>query len=314
MSIEPLPALRVLGLPGAEGAAAALAECLHAPICRLQSRRFADGETYLRVLDDVRGCAVAVVAALRDPDAQLAPLLFVPDALRELGAVEVGLVAPYLPYMRQDARFLPGEAITLRSFARVVSAAYAWLATVDPHLHRIDALDEVYSIPSAVVESAPAIAAWLRDAVERPLLVGPDAESEQWVSQVARLAGAPHVVLGKTRRGDADVAIAAPDSIAAFAGRTPVLVDDIIATGTTLATAVRLLRARGFAAPVCVGVHAVFVGDASASLRAAGADRIVTCDTLAHPSNAIRLIDRLARAVGELRSASASGDGARGPT
>ncbi|MEO6743156.1 MAG: ribose-phosphate pyrophosphokinase-like domain-containing protein, partial [Caldimonas sp.] len=134
---------RVIGLPGAESAAADLAARLRAARCGLDCRRFADGETYLRVLDDVAGCDVAVVAELRDPDAQLAGLLFLPDALRELGAVRVGLVAAYLPYMRQDARFRAGEAVTARSFARLVSAAYRWLVTVDPHLHRIAVAEAV---------------------------------------------------------------------------------------------------------------------------------------------------------------------------
>ncbi|WP_369074245.1 phosphoribosyltransferase family protein, partial [Pseudomonas aeruginosa] len=77
-----------------------------------------------------------------------------------------------------------------------------------------------------MVQSAPAIAAWVAAHVDRPVLIGPDAESEQWVQEVARLAGAPFTVLQKIRRGDKDVEVSLPDT-AALADRQPVLIDDI---------------------------------------------------------------------------------------
>lgn len=288
--------LRVVAMPGAEDCAARLAARLGASPCALESRRFPDGEVYLRVAGDVRGEHVAVVAQLRDPDPQLPGLLFLADALRDLGAASVGLIAPYLPYMRQDIRFLPGEAVSSRSLAELLSAAFAWLVTVDPHLHRVASLDALYRIPARVAPSAAAIAAWIRAQVMRPHVVGPDEESAQWVAEVAARAGCPHTVLRKHRRGDRSVELVLPD-LGALRGQTPVLVDDIIASGQTLAATLRALRAAGLAAPVCVGVHAVFAGDASAALQAAGAARVVSCNTLPHPSNAIDVTDALADAV-----------------
>lgn len=110
------------------------------------------------MLGEVQGCHIALVAQLPDPDRSIPSLLFLAHALRDLGAARVGLVAPYLPYMRQHARFKPGEAITSVAFAKIISAAFDWLVTVDPHLHRRASLDEIYTIPSEVVPSAPAIA------------------------------------------------------------------------------------------------------------------------------------------------------------
>lgn len=288
--------LTVIALPGAEPFAERIAHHLDAPRCRLESRRFPDGETYLRVADEVAGREAVVVAQLREPDPQIPGLLFIADALRELGATGVGLVAPYLPYMRQDKRFQPGEAVTSRSFAKLVSTAFDWLVTVDPHLHRHASMDAIYAIPAAVVPSAPAIAAWVQTQVRRPHLIGPDEESAQWVSQVAELVGCPFSVLRKQRRGDRDVALTLPD-LNALRDHTPVLVDDIIASAHTMATATQRLLAQGFAAPVCVGVHAVFAGDASTLLRAAGAARVVSCNTLPHPSNGIDVSGALAEAV-----------------
>jgi len=288
--------LQVVSLPGSEPCGDSIAHRLGASRCRLESRRFPDGEIYLRVADEVEGQHVAVVAQLRDPDPQLPGLLFLADALRELGAASVGLVAPYLPYMRQDIRFHPGEVVASRSFAKLLSTAFAWLVTVDPHLHRIASLDAIFGIPTAAVSSAPAIAAWVQTQVERPHLVGPDEESMQWVSEVAALAGCPYTVLSKHRSGDRSVELTLPD-LRALRGRTPVLVDDIISSGQTMATTVARLRAEGLAAPVCVGVHAVFSGDALARLQAAGAARIVSCNTLPHPSNAIDLTNVLTESV-----------------
>lgn len=295
--------LQLIAAPGSEACAERIARSLHAPLCGLEHRRFPDGETYLRVLGEVRGDDVAVVAQLRNPDAAVPGLLFLADTLRDLGARRVGLVAPYLPYMRQDARFLPGEAITSVSFGKIISAAYSWLVTADPHLHRHASLGEVYSIASEVVPAAPAIAAWAQAHVTRPCIVGPDEESMQWVRQVAGYIGCPHTVLRKTRHGDRSVSLSVPD-LAALKGHTPVLVDDIISSAHTMAEAVRSLRAALGTAPVCVGVHALFADQAEQLLRDAGAARVATCNTVAHASNEIDLSGALGEAVRVLVEAS----------
>ncbi|HMA11508.1 MAG TPA: ribose-phosphate pyrophosphokinase-like domain-containing protein, partial [Steroidobacteraceae bacterium] len=124
----------LLALPGHEALAASLRGALDVPAIALTTRDFPDGESYLRIEGDVKGMDVAVLCTLHEPNPRFLPLAFIADALRELGAASVGLVAPYLAYMRQDARFLPGEAVTSISFARLVSRQFDWLVTVDPHL------------------------------------------------------------------------------------------------------------------------------------------------------------------------------------
>ena len=286
----------LLALPGHDSLAERLAAALRVPRVRLAMREFPDGETYLRIEDDVKGRAVAVLCTLHPPNPRFLPLAFLADTLRELGATSVGLVAPYLAYMRQDARFNPGESITSTSFARLVSRQFDWLATVDPHLHRWHALSEIYTIPAVALEAAPLLAAWIRDHVPDPLVVGPDEESEQWVRGVAGGASCPFEVLRKQRRGDRDVSVSAL-ALDRWPGRTPVLVDDIISSGHTLAEAARQCRAAGADSPVCVGVHGVFAPEAVEALRQAGAGRIVTTNSIPHPSNAIDLSPLLAGAV-----------------
>jgi ribose-phosphate pyrophosphokinase len=276
-----------------------LAEQLGIERLRLEYREFPDSETYLRLERPCAGRDVIVAASLDGPNSKILPLLFLTDLLRELGAGQVVLIAPYLPYMRQDARFAPGEAVTSRSFARLLSSAVDRLVTVDPHLHRFDDLAELYAIPAMALHAAPLLAGWIKTAVERPLVVGPDAESAQGAAEVAELAGAPSLVLEKTRRGDRDVEVAVP-SVDHWREYRPVLVDDIISTARTMIETTRQLRRHGLAAPVCVGVHAVFAGDAYNALRAAGVERIVTTNTIVHPSNAIDVTDLIAKATASL--------------
>lgn len=286
----------LLALPGNEPLATAMADRLHLPIGRLAVRHFPDGETYVRIDTPVRDRHVVIVCGLHDPDPKTLALLFTSATARELGAAKVGLVAPYLSYMRQDKRFHEGESIASVQFANLLSRYFDWIVTVDPHLHRWKSLGEIYSVPSTVVHAAPLLADWIRTHVSSPILIGPDSESEQWVSAVARLAGAPHLVLDKVRRGDKDVVVSVPDS-QLLQGRTPVLVDDIISTARTMIAALEQIVSRETPRPPCVGVHAVFSGDAYSALQAAGAANIVTTNTIPHTSNAIEIAPAIADAI-----------------
>lgn len=154
----------------------------------------------------------------------------------------------------------------------------------------------MYSIPSKVLHAADDISTWIRGNIERPLLIGPDSESEQWVSEVAKGADAPFIVLQKIRHGDRDVEVTVPD-IELYKDRTPVLVDDIISTGETMIQTVKHLKRAGMRPPVCIGVHAVFAGNAYQNLMDAGAEVVATCNTIPHPSNAIPLTEHIATSI-----------------
>jgi ribose-phosphate pyrophosphokinase len=286
----------LFALPGNEAFCARLAEALSAPVGTFEYRRFPDGESYVRLRSEVGGRKVALVCTLNSPDEKTLALIFAARTARELGATSVGLVAPYLAYMRQDKRFNPGEAVTSTHYSALLSGVFEWLVTVDPHLHRHRSLSELYRIETRVVHAAPALSAWIRENVQDPLVVGPDSESEQWAASIAAAAGAPHVALAKTRRGDREVEIALPD-LGAWRGRSPVLVDDIISSGRTMAVAARMLVQRGFAAPYVVGIHGIFGGEAYAELERAGVRAIVTTDAVPHPSNRIGIAALLAEVV-----------------
>ncbi len=286
----------VIAMPGNEPLADDLAARLSLERVAATVRHFPDGESHVRIDGSVEARDALIVCTLDRPDDKLVPMFLLAAAIREAGALSVGLVAPYLAYMRQDRRFHPGETISARHVAAWISRQVHWLVTVDPHLHRIEDLSQVYEIPSRVVHAADDVAAWIRSNVPHPLLIGPDEESAQWVGEVARRADAPFVVLAKTRHGDRDVQVSVPD-VERWRAQTPVLVDDIVSTARTMIETVGHLCRAGLAAPVCVAVHAVFAQTAFEDLRAAGAGDIVSCDTIRHPSNRISLAAAIAACV-----------------
>lgn len=261
----------------------------------MELRHFPDGETYVRVLTEVQDRDVAILCQLHQPNAKLVALLLLADTLSDLGARRVGLVAPYLAYMRQDKRFNAGEGITSHYIARLLGQHIDWLVTVDPHLHRISKLDEVYAVPAISLTATQPIADWIRNHVERPLIIGPDSESAQWAASVAELIGCPCEVLQKERLGDRDVNISLPH-VDRYLNHTPVLVDDIISTGKTMIQAARHLREAGLPPAVCVAVHGVFADGAAADMQANGLT-VVSCNSIADPSNRIDLAPLLSAAL-----------------
>lgn len=291
------PLLVTLG--GHEALANSLCAALGAEICRIEVRHFPDDETYFRYLTPVSRRDVIILASLDRPDGKFLPLFFSAETARELDARQVGLVAPYLPYMRQDRRFRDGEAVTSSLFAKLLSAQVDWLVTIDPHLHRRESLSEIYRVPSLVLHAAPLMSDWIRQNVFNPLIVGPDSESEQWVAAVAERANAPHVVLKKVRRGDYEVEVTVPD-LNRWRGHTPVLIDDIASTAQTMIKALEQLSAGGLERGVCVAVHGIFAGDAHKRLIEAGAAQVVTCNTIPHPSNSIDMTELLATGIASL--------------
>lgn len=255
-------------MPENETMARSLAEKCNAELGEAVIRHFPDGESYIRILSDVQDKQLILVCTLSPPDDKIWPIIFFSRIARELGAKNICLFAPYLAYMRQDKRFQPGEGIAADYFSKLLSTFVDSIITVDPHLHRIKSLSDIYSVPAVVIHGSGLITEWIRSNIERPVFIGPNQESEQWVSAVAGEAGVPYLILRKTRKGDRDVEVFIPD-VESYSGHTPVLVDDIISTASTMISTIRHLTAAGMQKPVCIGVHGIFAGDAYERLVAA---------------------------------------------
>jgi ribose-phosphate pyrophosphokinase len=287
--------MRILAFPDYEPQSRALAAALGAPCDVIDVHGFPDGESRLRLPAEL-GTEVVVCRSLDQPNAKLVELLLAAEGARSLGADRVTLVAPYLCYMRQDRAFVAGEVVSQRVVGRFLARCFDGVVTVDPHLHRVTTLHE--AVPSAraiALSAAPVMGDYLAARGDRPLLLGPDQESEQWLRAVALRAGLEYAVARKVRHGDRRVEITLPERN--YAGAEVVLVDDVASTGRTLAAAARAVTEAGASRVDVLVTHALFVGDALAVMRAAGVTDIWSSDSIAHPSNALPLADVLAGAL-----------------
>lgn len=276
----------LFSMPGNSSLASALTVKLSIELGSFELRDFPDGESYVRVLSDVKDKIVTILCTLDHPNDKVLPLLFLARTLRDLGAHHICLIAAYLPYLRQDKRFKTGEALTSNIFASLLSTAIDSLLTFDPHLHRIHKLLEIYPIQSAIsLHANLKIAEWIKNTVASPILIGPDEESEQWVSEIATSIGAPYIIAKKTRYGDKEVMLSLPDFN--DDGKVPVLIDDIISTGSSMLALLQQLARKGTKKSFCIAVHALFNQAVHQKLLAAGAERVISCNTITHFSNAI---------------------------
>ena len=284
-------------------AALRLADAAGMKPAAIDRHRFPDGELKLRLPPALPG-RVVLLRTLAQPNEKLVELLLAARTARALGARHLTLVAPYLAYMRQDIAFLSGEAVSQRIIGQFLASLFDAIITVDPHLHRIAALQEAVPVRQAVVLSgAPLLGELIAQRRSHALLIGPDGESAQWVAQAAVRHGLDHAVCQKLRHGDTAVDILLPP--VNVQGRAVVLLDDVLSSGHTVARAAQLLRAAGAASVDVAVTHALFAGDALQVIRDAGVAEVWSTDCIAHPSNAVSVAPAIAGALHRLSEESA---------
>ncbi|WP_243048687.1 ribose-phosphate diphosphokinase [Dyella sp. RRB7] len=288
----------VYAMPGNEAFADQIAIHGSWPRRALSLHRFPDDEALITLAEPEDKGEALLVCTLDRPDPKIFPLLQAADTLRELGASRVGLVAPYLAYMRQDARFHPGEAVSSRILGKLLTPYFDWVLAADPHLHRHATLAEAGLAHGHTLHVAPTIADWILTNVVRPLIIGPDEESAQWAGEIATLVDAPLIVASKVRKDDRHVSVNLPIPHAAqFANHTPVLVDDIISSGHTMAENAAQLRLLNLPPSICIAVHGIFEAGARQLILNAGASRIVTTNSIVQENGVIDITHLVAQAI-----------------
>jgi ribose-phosphate pyrophosphokinase len=266
-----------------------LASLLGVALREIKLHRFPDGE--IRVTVGPAAATTIIYASLDQPNDKLIALLFAAEALRRAGTKRLVLLAPYLCYMRQDAAFSEGEAISQKAVGRLIAGIVDRVITVDAHLHRTPDISAVFpGIEAEDLSAMPAIANSLRSAGIDPatIVAGPDAESAPWVSDLAGRLGLAHMVARKIRRGDRSVEITLADP-ASVAGRPVLLVDDIVSSGGTLIGCATAVDA--------VMTHALFPNEMTTEFRDAGIRSVRSTSSVPHPTNAIPLDDIFAAAL-----------------
>ena len=292
------PETCVLGFPDYSTGARNLAQQLQLDYRQIEIHHFPDGESKL-LLPSTLPEHLIICQTLDRPNEKLVELMLAAAAAREMGAKTITLVAPYLCYMRQDKAFRPGEVVSQRVIGRFLADHFDALVTVDAHLHRIKQLSQAIPLQSALnLNAAGTMGQFLYDNCQQPLLVGPDAESEQWVAAIAKEARLDYCIAQKIRLSDRNVDLRLPEY--EFAGRDIVLIDDVASTGHTLEKATTELVRRAVSSVNVLVTHALFVDDACSRLEQDGVENIWSCDSIPHSSNCLSLAPVLAAGLDQL--------------
>lgn len=289
--------IAIQGLPSSSRDATALAGRLGVSCREIAIHAFPDGE--IRVTAAPASATTIVYASLDRPNDKLIALMFAAEALRRGGAKRLVLVAPYLCYMRQDAAFHEGEAISQKVIGRLLAGCFDRVITFDAHLHRTPDLATVFpGIKSDNLSAMPAISDALGKFGLDPatVVIGPDAESLPWVSDLAGRLRLSHAVASKVRRGDRSVAIEFQDTTP-IAGRPVLIVDDIVSSGRTIVACAKALAAAGATSIDAVVTHALFPDDIYREMLGSGIRSIRSTHSVPHFTNAIALDGLLADAL-----------------
>jgi ribose-phosphate pyrophosphokinase len=280
--------LRLFTLERGRSFGEGVARALGVDLAEHEEREFEDGEHKTRPLVNVRGRDVYVVHSLYgEPGAsvndKLCRLLFFLGALRDAAAARVTAVVPYLCYGRKDRRTKSRDPVTTRYVARLFEAM-AVDRVVSMDVHNPAAFDNAFRCGTERLEAAPLVLRWAAEHLEPPVaVVSPDAggvkRAEALREALERRIGAPveggimekrrsgGVVSGRRLSGEMD-------------GRSVLVVDDLIATGTTLARAAAACREAGAREVRAVATHGLFHEGAEEMLRGAALDRVVVTNTI----------------------------------
>lgn len=278
-----------------------VAKQLKCELTKSELRRFPDGELYVRIPADVRDEDVAVIqSTCYPPNDNYMELFLLLDAAKDLGAERVTAVIPYLAYARQDKRFEEGEALSLKTVAKLIEGVGPdRVFMVDIHAHRVEKISIFFSIPAQSLAAAPLLGRWIAEnyQLRNPVIIGPDEEAQQWAGAAGEAIGADWDFMIKKRIGAREVEIK-PRKLE-VGGRDVVVIDDIISTGGTMVEAIKILREHGAQKIYAACVHGVFAGDALEKVREAGAQEILATDTIESEISKVSVAPLIADALRE---------------
>lgn len=269
--------------------AAALAEETGRELAPVSYERFPDGEQKVQV-----GASneEAIVVASTVSDGDWVEALQLQDALRERGVSEITTVLPYMGYARQDTAFEEGDPISARAMARAISTGSDRVLSVNPHE---DVVCDFFDVPAESVDAAGQLAGALT-ALDDPLFLSPDAGAIELAATVRDAYGEGETDhFEKTRHSGTDVEIEPSEAV--VEERDVVLVDDIIATGSTMSESITVLNDRGAARVFVTCVHPLLVRNAHLKLSRAGVEAIYGTDTIERSVSKVSVAPAIADAL-----------------
>jgi ribose-phosphate pyrophosphokinase len=265
-----------------------VAEHLGQPLCHLTIRRFADGEIFVKIDENVRGRDVYIIQSTNPPAENMIELLLLMDAAKRASAARVTAVIPYFAYARQDRKDQPRVAISAKLMANMVSMAGAdRVLGMDFHQHQMQGF---FDLPVDHLYAAPVLVNHFRQKqLHDPVVVAPDVGSAKMARGFAKRLNATLAIIDK-RRPSANIAEVV-NVVGEVSGRDCVIPDDMIDTAGTMSEAVHALKRLGARDIYCCATHALLSGPAVDRLTAAPVTEVVVTNTIAIPPE--RRFDRL---------------------
>lgn len=262
--------------PLAEEVAAHLGQ----PLCRVTTRRFADGELFVKIDENVRGRDVYIVQPTNPPAENLMELLLMIDAAKRASAARVTPVIPYFGYARQDRKDQPRVAISAKLVANMISIAGAdRVLAIDFHQHQMQGF---FDLPVDHLYAAPVFTNYFRQlGLKDPVVVAPDVGSAKMARGFAKRLNASLAIIDK-RRPSANVAEVA-NVVGQVEGRDCLIPDDMIDTGGTMTEAIHALKRLGANNVYCCATHALLSGPAVERLMASPVKEVVVTNTIQLP-------------------------------
>jgi ribose-phosphate pyrophosphokinase len=276
----PVHGFRVLTGTGNPGLAEEIAEQLGAPLCKRTITRFADGEVFVRIDENVRGADIFIVQPTNPPAENVLEVLLMVDAVRRASAARITVVTPYFGYARQDRKDQPRVAIGAKLMARMIETAGAdRVLGLDFHAHQVQGF---FDVPVDHLYAAPVFTAHYRKKELQDLVVvAPDVGSAKMARGFAKRLNGTLAIIDK-RRPQANVAEVV-NVVGEVEGRDCLIPDDMIDTAGTVSEAARALKKLGAKDIYVCATHALLSGPAVQRLSDAPIKEVCVTNSIIIP-------------------------------
>jgi ribose-phosphate pyrophosphokinase len=265
--------MKIIGGTASSSIAEDLSNITKNSLVKTKIERFPDGELYVRLLESVKNEKVIIIQTTY-PDQNIIELFLLIDAAKRANAKEIITVIPYYGYARQDKQFKDGEPVSAQILAELISLKVDKVITIDPHKEHI--LD-FFTTPAQKISAVPLICKYLKTK-KINLILAPDKGALSTAKKASKDLSCECDYLEKTRINGSTIKIT-PKNLD-VKNKKVAIIDDIISTGGTMATAIKELKKQNASEVYVACTHGLFAGNAIEKLKSANCDEIITTDTI----------------------------------
>ena len=276
----PMHGFKLLSGTANPALSAEIASCLNMELCKLTTSRFADGEIFVRIDENIRGSDIYIIQPTNAPAENVMELLLLIDAARRASAARITCVLPYYGYSRQDRKDQPRVAIGAKLVANLIEVAGAdRVLGIDFHQHQLQGF---FDVPVDHLYAAPVfVSHYRKKQLKDVVVVAPDVGAAKMARGFAKRLDGAFAIIDK-RRPRANVSEVV-NVVGEVAGRDCLIVDDMIDTAGTVTEAARALVRLGAEQVFVCATHALLSGPAAERLSGAPIQEVTVTDTIAIP-------------------------------